>query len=178
MVITKDVTLPTIEDLEIDEVNMSTATLMSASPYIGKQCEGVNNEFILCRQEQNDPRPCLGLGKQVTACAMGVLKCIKKDCLHEFKQYSNCVDKSSGDYSFRHCRRTQKVFDKCMKDKVGVERPEFGYFCRGRVHSSPSATLPSPPCMCPKEPDATPGLPDSKARIPARFGGRLYWTIE
>ena len=179
MVITNDVNLPTFEELDTDEVNMSTSTLISASPFIGKMCEGVNNEFVLCRQEMNDPRPCRFLGKQVTACAMAVLCRIKNECLHEFKQYANCVDKSSGEYSLRHCRRTQKVFDDCMKEKACVTRPDFGYFCRGRVHSSKSPGPPDPPCPChPQVDDATPGLPDCKVRIKPRFGGRLYWTTE
>lgn len=179
MVITKDVTLPEYSQLNVDEVNMSTTTLISAAPFIGKQCEAINNEFMLCRQELNDPRPCLDLGKRVTACAMEVLTRIKKECLDEFKQYANCVDKSSGDFGYRHCRKTQEVFDYCMKDRLCVLRPEFGYFCRGRVHTSHRKPPPAPPCPChPKVPDATPSLPDCKPRPPPRFGGRLYWIFE
>ncbi|XP_049704605.1 NADH dehydrogenase [ubiquinone] 1 alpha subcomplex subunit 8 [Helicoverpa armigera] len=177
MVVTKEVEIPDFEELKTDEVKVSTAVLMSASVYIGKQCEGVNNEFMLCRQEQNDPRPCLEVGKQVTACGKEVLRRIKNDCLEEFNQYANCIDKSSGDYSLRHCRRTQAVFDYCMKERQCVLRPEFGYFTRGRVHTTEMDELPAPPCPChPKVEDATPGLPDCKPRKPPRFGGRLYWS--
>lgn len=179
MVVTEDVTLPEKDELKVKEVKVSAATLMTAGPYIGKQCEVINNEFMLCREEHGDPRPCLALGKQVTACTMEVLRRMKKHCLEEFKQYANCVDKSSGDYSFRHCRKTQAVFDFCMEDRLCVRRPEFGYFTRGRVHTSNTKPPPPPPCPChPKVEDATPSLPDCKPIKKARFGGRIYWSLE
>ncbi|XP_050551458.1 NADH dehydrogenase [ubiquinone] 1 alpha subcomplex subunit 8-like [Spodoptera frugiperda] len=177
MVVTEDVTLPDFEDLETDEVKLSTGVLLTASAFIGKQCEGVNNEFVLCRQEYNDPRACLEVGKQVTACAKEVLKRIRKECCQEFNQYANCVDKSSRNYTFRHCRRTQAVFDNCMRSRLCLLRNDFGYFCRGRIHKSTSDPPEPPPCPChPKVDDATPSLPDCKPRKPARFGGRLYWS--
>lgn len=179
MVLVKEVDLPQFTELNVPEINLSTATLMSASSYLGKQCEGINNEYMLCRQETNDPRPCLELGKKVTSCAIDVFKKIKNECLHEFNQYANCIDKSSGDFSLQYCRKTQGVFDSCMKDKFGMSRPEFGYFCRGRVHTSSRSPLPSPPCPCqPKVPDATPSLPDCKPRPEPRFGNRSYYMNE
>jgi len=35
---------------------------------------------------------------------------------------------------FVSCRKTQYPFDKCMLDKVGIERPYVGYFSKARVH--------------------------------------------
>ncbi len=34
------------------------------------------------------------------------------------------------------CRKTQEVFDKCVLDKLGQERPEVGYFTKVRVHKT------------------------------------------
>ncbi|XP_037876327.1 NADH dehydrogenase [ubiquinone] 1 alpha subcomplex subunit 8 [Bombyx mori] len=179
MVLTAEVDLPQFSTLTVPEVNLSTSTLMSAAPYLGKHCESINNEFMLCRQETNDPRSCLELGKRVTACTLQLFKNMKKACLHEFKQYANCIDKSSGDYGFRHCRKTQAVLDCCMKDKLGLERPHVGHFCRGRVHKSSCAPPRPPPCPCqPIVPDPTPSLPDSKPRYPPRLGSRFYFMTE
>lgn len=179
MVVTKEVDLPQFQALTVDEVNLSASALMTAAPYVGIQCEGVNTEFMLCRQETKDARACVDLGKKVTYCAMQVFKNIKKGCLEEFNQYLNCIDKSSGDFGYRHCRKTQKVFDNCMEDKLCVKRPDFGYFCRGRVHKTGSKPPPPPPCPCyPKVPDATPSLPDCKERPPPRFGSRFFWVLE
>lgn len=180
MVVTKDVNLPEFTALNVQEVDLSTATLMSAGPYLGKDCEGVNNEFMLCRYESRDPRACLDLGKKVTTCTMQFFKKVKSKCLHEFNQYAHCVDKSSGNYSFSSCRKTQAVFDSCMEEKLGMQRPDFGYFCRARVHESKSVP-PTPRESCPchsKFPEPTPSLPDCKPRPAARFSNRNYWMTE
>ncbi|CAB3245722.1 unnamed protein product [Arctia plantaginis] len=179
MVLTKDITLPPESDLNVEEINLSYATLMTAAPYLGKLCENVNNEFMLCRQELKDPRACVAVGKEVTSCAMDVFRKVKKECFEEFKQYANCIDKSSGDMSYRFCRRTQKIFDTCMREKLEVHRPDFGYFCRGRVHKTTRPEPPKEPCPCePVVPDPTPSLPDNAPRYPPRFGGRFYHVTE
>ncbi|XP_052744024.1 NADH dehydrogenase [ubiquinone] 1 alpha subcomplex subunit 8-like [Bicyclus anynana] len=179
MVITNGVKLPEFSELTVDECELSTATLMSAAPYVGKHCEAVNNEFMLCRYENKDPRPCVEIGKKVTACTMQLFKHIKDNCKLEFNQYANCIDKSSGNYTFHNCRKTQAVFDACMDEKLCMNRPAFGYFCRARIHHSPTSPPPPEPCPCaPKVPDPTPSLPDCKPRPPARFGNRLYWATE
>ncbi|XP_053613724.1 NADH dehydrogenase [ubiquinone] 1 alpha subcomplex subunit 8-like [Plodia interpunctella] len=177
--VSKEVNLPTYDELTVDELKLSTSTLMTAGPHLGKACESVNNEFMLCRQEFNDPRPCLELGRRVTACTWEFFKRVKANCEHEFNQFANCVDKSSGDFRYKSCRKTQTAFADCMDSKLCIKPPHFGYFTRARVHSSPSQAPEGPPCPChPVVPDATPSLPDCKPRPPARFGGRLYWVTE
>ncbi|CAH2231625.1 NADH dehydrogenase [ubiquinone] 1 alpha subcomplex subunit 8-like [Pararge aegeria] len=179
MVVTKDVKLPEFSELNVDECNISTATLMSAAPYVGKHCESVNNEFMLCRYELNDPRACIEIGKKVTACTLQLFRQIKDNCKLEFNQYANCIDKSSGNYTYNNCRKTQAVFDTCMDQKLCMQRPGFGYFCRARIHqtSRPAPTPEKCPCE-PRVPDPTPSLPDCKPRPPSRFGNRLFWTTE
>lgn len=180
MVIGKEVKLPTEEQLTTNELNVSTATLMAAAPYIGKFCEGVNSEFMLCRQENNDPRPCVDLGKFVTACTAHVFQRIKSHCLQEFQQFAACVNLSSGRYEPWHCRKTQIVLDECMTHKLCLGSPPLGYFTRGRIHDGKCSKEPSPkecPCL-PKKEDATPSLPDCKSRQPARFTSRLFWMTE
>lgn len=180
MVLTCDVFLPSIKSLSVaQEVNLSTSTLLSAGPYLGKYCEAINNEFMLCRYELDDPRACVDLGKKVTACTLEFFRKVKNNCCSEFNQYANCVDKSSGDRKLRYCRNTQAVFDTCMQEKLDMERPEFGYFCRGRVHTTSREETKDETCPCtPAVPDPTPQLPDCKSRPPARFTSRLYWMTE
>lgn len=54
-----------------------------------------------------------------------------------------------------------------------MERPEYGYFCRVKVHQT---SRPPPP---PKEkvvyPDAAPSLPEDYPKPEARFGSRFHW---
>ncbi|XP_063589238.1 NADH dehydrogenase [ubiquinone] 1 alpha subcomplex subunit 8-like [Penaeus indicus] len=170
--ITKDFTLPTEEELTVQEINISTPALRAAAFHVGKQCEKQNNEFMLCRAEEKDPRKCIAEGKAVTACSLDFFRKIKKSCLEEFTQYSNCLDKSSKDLGFRHCRNTQSIYDKCVLDNLEIERPEFGYFCRPKIVDS---ARPKPAVDAPLEfPDAPEPLPEAPAR-PSRYGTRFYW---
>jgi len=171
MVLTNDVDLPTIEELTVPEVNVSSAVLRSAAFHIGKYCENVNNEFMLCRSEYpNDPRKCIDEGKAVTACSLEFFRKLKKNCRDEFENYVECVDKSSTKFDFAPCRNTQGVYDKCMLDKLQLERPYYGYFCETRIHDS---SRPRPP---PKEvqvfPDASDTLPTDYPRLPSKYGAR------
>merc|ERR1712226_1159042 len=40
---------------------------------------------------------------------------VKATCAAEFMTYVNCMEKSSGDMQFYECRRTQGIYDKCVK---------------------------------------------------------------
>ncbi|KAJ0170287.1 hypothetical protein K1T71_014215 [Dendrolimus kikuchii] len=176
MVVTSDIYLPEESELTVPEVNLSGSTLYAGSFHLGKYCEHANNEFMLCRMEEQDPRKCINEGKAVTACTMEFFRKVKNTCLNEFNQYANCLDKSSGDYSFKFCRNTQGVYDKCMLEKMNIERPSFGYFTEVRVHDT---KRPKPPVE-PKAvyPDATPALPEDAEKKPSRFGSRFYWMTE
>ncbi|CRK90926.1 CLUMA_CG004615, isoform A [Clunio marinus] len=170
---TEDIYLPPDEELTVPEVNLSSPALRAGSFHMGKYCENQNNEFMLCRDELDDPRKCIAEGRAVTACALEFFRKVKKSCYEEFTQYTTCLDKSSGDLAFKHCRLTQGVYDKCMLDNLNLERPPYGYFCRVRVHHTdrPEPEKPGKVVYA----DATPGLPDDYPRTPAKFGARFHW---
>lgn len=140
---------------------------------MGKTCENQNNEFMLCRKEEKDPRKCLDEGKAVTACSLNFLRAIKKTCLEEFSQYANCLDKSSKKLEYRFCRNTQSIFDKCVLDNLDLERPELGYFCRPKIVDT---KRPKPEEYGPLEfPDGAQPLPEEPAHGTARYGARFHW---
>lgn len=127
---------------------------------------------MLCRDELNDPRKCLKEGKDVTNCSFEFFRLIKKTCHAEFTQYAHCLDKSSADMNYKHCRNTQNVFDKCVLDNLNIERPGYGYFCRAQIVNT---NRPKPPV--PEKPhydDVPIGLPDDAPRTPANYGGRTF----
>jgi len=56
MVLTKDDHIPTYEELKVEEVPLGSPYLKAGAFHLGKHCENTNNEYMLCRQENNDPR--------------------------------------------------------------------------------------------------------------------------
>ena len=70
------------------------------------------------------------------------------------------------------CRKTQGVYDKCIFDNLNIERPEYGYYCRAKIHDS---ARPKPEPKKPAiYPDATPYLPEDYPRPPAKYGSRFH----
>ncbi|KAG7199871.1 hypothetical protein KM043_014320 [Ampulex compressa] len=173
MVATEKTVLPEESELNVQEINVSWPVLQAASVYVGKSCEWQNNEFMLCRDEENDPRRCLNEGKNVTACALKVFQQLKKHCQEDFNRYVRCLERSSGTMEFKYCRKTQAALDDCVLNKLHIERPPFGYFCEAKVHDTSRLAPPKPDP--PFYPDATPGLPEDAPLPRARFGSRFLW---
>lgn len=133
-------------------------------------------EFMLCRDELQDPRQCLKEGREVTNCSFEFFRLMKKTCKAEFTQYANCLDKSSSDMGYKHCRNTQNVFDKCVLDNFNIERPGYGYFCRAQIVDTKRPKPPSPPK--PHYEGVPNELPDDAPKPPARYGGRMFlWSV-
>jgi len=136
MTINPDVYLPEESELTVTEVPLGTPYLKAGSMHLGKVCEAVNNEFMLCRTEHNDPRKCLSEGKAVTSCSLQFFKQIKEFCAPEFNSYAMCLERSSSDFLFSPCRKTQAAFDSCMMDNLNIERPHYGYHCLPKIHET------------------------------------------
>ncbi|XP_063559621.1 NADH dehydrogenase [ubiquinone] 1 alpha subcomplex subunit 8-like isoform X6 [Gorilla gorilla gorilla] len=119
------VELPTLEELKVDEVKISSAVLKAAAHHYGAQCDKPNKEFMLCRWEEKDPRRCLEEGKLVNKCALDFFRQIKRHCAEPFTEYWTCID-YTGQQLFRHCRKQQAKFDECVLDKLGWVRPDLG----------------------------------------------------
>jgi NADH dehydrogenase (ubiquinone) 1 alpha subcomplex subunit 8 len=51
------------------EVGATSAALESAAFYIGAFCKDYNDDFMLCKKDNPDPRACLKEGRRVTRCA-------------------------------------------------------------------------------------------------------------
>ncbi|VUZ51364.1 unnamed protein product [Hymenolepis diminuta] len=109
---------------------------------------------MLCHQEHHDPRKCVEEGKDVTECGLKFLKLLKKNCADVFTDYYNCIWKHGGPYfQIQNCRKLQYPLDNCIKEKIGLERPELGYFNRVRLVDT-------------KRPKPIPGKAPMPERIP------------
>ncbi|XP_016413036.1 uncharacterized protein LOC107744076 [Sinocyclocheilus rhinocerous] len=68
------VEVPTLQELNVEEVNVSSAVLKAAAHHYGSQCDKANKEFMLCRWEEKDPRKCLKEGRKVNECAFNFFR--------------------------------------------------------------------------------------------------------
>uniref|UniRef100_A0A8D2DLL4 NADH dehydrogenase [ubiquinone] 1 alpha subcomplex subunit 8 n=1 Tax=Sciurus vulgaris TaxID=55149 RepID=A0A8D2DLL4_SCIVU len=118
------VELPTLEQLKVEEVKVSSTVLKAAAPHYGAQCDKPNKEFMLCRWEEKDPRRCLEEVKMVNKCALQFFRQIKCHCAEPFTAYWTCID-HSGLQLFRYCRKQQAKFEDCVLDKLGWVQPDL-----------------------------------------------------
>ena len=47
-----------------------------------------------------------------------------------------CLEKSDYKLRFAECRQTGAEYNACMKEKMGMETPHFGYHALVKVHQS------------------------------------------
>jgi NADH dehydrogenase (ubiquinone) 1 alpha subcomplex subunit 8 len=167
MACTNDTYLPTYDELYVPPLNLTSPILRAGAIHFGVYCEkpsNVNNtflleitktqtklmcfknklnfnfklkEFMLCRNEERDPRKCLEYNKDVSKCALEFFNKVKVNCAETFTDYWHCLDSAPGGrMSYKNCVATQKLFDQCMAEKVGIERPPLGDMARLRLFSS------------------------------------------
>lgn len=165
------VEFPPLEELEVQQVNVSSAVLKAAAHHYGSQCDKPNKEFMLCRWEEKDPRKCLQEGKEVNKCALEFFRQIKLHCADPFTQYWTCVDYSNL-LELRHCRKQQAAFDECMLEKLGWARPDLGQLSKvTKVQTS----RPVPENPYHSRPRPEPNKPVEGELKPALYGSRLYF---
>ena len=61
---------------------------------------------------------------------------VKKACPAELTRYAMCLEKSDYMLKYSYCRETGEAYNACMKEKLGMETPHFGYHALVKVHQS------------------------------------------
>ncbi|XP_020823243.1 NADH dehydrogenase [ubiquinone] 1 alpha subcomplex subunit 8 [Phascolarctos cinereus] len=165
------VELPTLDELKVQEVNVSSSVLKAAAHHYGTQCDKVNKEFMLCRWEEKDPRRCLSEGKLVNHCAIDFFRSIKTHCAEPFTEYWTCLDYSELQ-EFRQCRKEQAKFDNCVLDKLGWVRPDLGELSK-ITKVSTARSLPENPYHSRPKPEPNPAYEGNLK--PTKHGSRFYF---
>lgn len=123
---------------------------------------------MLCKKEEKDPRKCLKEGLELTKCGLEFYSKLKRTCRPEIEAYALCIDKNDGRFPLNICKENRGYFDDCMKNKFGLERPEFGHFAQLRVHESKRPK----PVRVLRRPEPAPRLPEDYAetivKVPAQ----------
>ncbi|KAL9539604.1 hypothetical protein MBANPS3_010172 [Mucor bainieri] len=105
---------------KVDEIGATSAPLKSASFFIGQYCKEYNDDFMLCKNENNDPKHCLSEGRKVTRCAINLITKLRENCGKEFEAHWQCLEKNNQE--FYACRTPERTFNTCVFEKLGLEK--------------------------------------------------------
>ncbi|XP_072840612.2 NADH dehydrogenase [ubiquinone] 1 alpha subcomplex subunit 8 [Pogona vitticeps] len=163
--------IPSLDELQAPELNVSSAVLKAAAHHYGSQCDKANKEFMLCRWEEKDPRKCLNEGREVNKCALDFFRQIKLHCAEPFTSYWTCLDHTGGQ-EFRFCRSQQHLFDECVLEKLGWVRPDLGHLSKVTKVQTDRPIPENPYHSKPRPPPNPPAEGELK---PSRYGSRVYF---
>ncbi|XP_019431475.1 PREDICTED: NADH dehydrogenase [ubiquinone] 1 alpha subcomplex subunit 8-B-like [Lupinus angustifolius] len=88
----------------------TSSVLMAASKHIGIRCHSENLEFLKCKKKDQNPEKCLEQGRQVTRCALGLLRDLHQRCTKEMDDYVGCLYYHTNEFDL--CRKEQQEFEK------------------------------------------------------------------
>ncbi|UYV75319.1 NDUFA8 [Cordylochernes scorpioides] len=167
MPLTEHHVMPSEEELTVQEINVSGPMLVAASLHMGKYCDEYSKEFMLCRNENNDPRKCLKEGRDVTKCGIEFFQMVKESCAESMENFARCVGKSYRKPRIFKCHEAQEAFSQCMLEKLNIEKPGIGYFSLPRKHHT-ERPKPAPPILKRYPENPIPDLPEDfpKAELP------------
>ncbi|KAL0085249.1 NDUFA8, NADH-ubiquinone oxidoreductase complex I 19kd subunit [Phycomyces blakesleeanus] len=105
---------------KVEEVGATSAPLKSASFFIGQYCREYNDDFMLCKNENNDPAHCLKEGRKVTRCAIDLITKLRENCGKEFDAHWQCLENHNQELF--NCRKPERTFNTCVFEKLGLEK--------------------------------------------------------
>ena len=118
MPVTEDIQLPSYDELDVQDVNISQPVLVASGTYFGKYCDEqskvnflvdviyhlvtlfVSQEYMLCKLEEKDPRKCLNEGKAVTMCGHEFFRKVGQTCKEEVERMAKCMEWSDKELKF------------------------------------------------------------------------------
>merc|ERR1711939_837081 len=104
----------------VDELGVSSAPPKSAAFFLGAHCKDYNEDFMLCKQENRDPKHCLKEGRRVTRCAQDLIAKLRENCGTEFTKHWECLEMHNQQYE--RCRSVETPLNTCVFDKLGLRK--------------------------------------------------------
>ncbi|OMH83753.1 NADH-ubiquinone oxidoreductase [Zancudomyces culisetae] len=107
-------------DPNTPELGLTSAPLKSVAFFLGAVCKDKTDDFMLCKQDNNDPKACLSQGKQVTDCGIEVVNKVKQHCADSFANHWKCLDLNNQEY--KSCRPQERTFNECIFTSLGWQK--------------------------------------------------------
>merc|ERR1712080_188380 len=115
--------------------------LRAGATQYSNMCNGVNNKFMLCKQENHgDPRPCLKMGSAVSDCAAEFFEAAITHCRDALFTYSSCLDRDVHRFP-GYCRGAQQIWDHCAYNKLNLDKDYWAMRPAPVVHGAPEKPL-------------------------------------
>jgi NADH dehydrogenase (ubiquinone) 1 alpha subcomplex subunit 8 len=100
----------------VDEVGVTSAPMFSMSFAFGSACKTYTEDFMLCKNNSQDPKKCLKEGRKVTRCAINLIEKLKENCNQVWENHYKCLDMKN--QMFEKCRTQEKAFNDCLFTKM------------------------------------------------------------
>ncbi|KAJ3417211.1 hypothetical protein HDV05_006417 [Chytridiales sp. JEL 0842] len=105
---------------DVPEVGLTSAPLESMAFHFAQYCKPYSEDFMLCKNENNDPKACLKEGRRVTRCAIDLINKLKANCDAQWTQHWQCLDKNN--HILWKCRPQESEFNDCVFKKLGLTK--------------------------------------------------------
>uniref|UniRef100_F6XYG2 NADH dehydrogenase [ubiquinone] 1 alpha subcomplex subunit 8 n=1 Tax=Ciona intestinalis TaxID=7719 RepID=F6XYG2_CIOIN len=110
-----------LKDIKRGDLGVPSHVLKASAFQYANECNEVNKEFMLCREEEMDPRKCLKYNIKVSDCAENFFRKMTTACADEIVAFGKCLERDHK-RSFVYCRDEQVKFDRCMFEKLGIDK--------------------------------------------------------
>ncbi|KAF7332580.1 NADH-ubiquinone oxidoreductase [Mycena kentingensis (nom. inval.)] len=111
---------PAAAQPKVAEIGTTSGPLKSAAFFIGAHCKEVNEDFMLCKNENRDPAHCLKEGRRVTRCATDVINKLREHCFQQYEKHWQCLEWENHEYY--RCRKHEKPLNACVFEKLGLAK--------------------------------------------------------
>ena len=103
---------------EQQEVGSTSAPLASLAFAIGQHCQEYNEDFMLCKNGNQDPAACLLEGRRVTRCALDLIAKVQSACNPVYVAHHTCLD--GNNQLYQKCRSQEQILNACLFAKLGL----------------------------------------------------------
>ncbi|KAJ1978165.1 ndufa8, NADH-ubiquinone oxidoreductase complex I 19kd subunit [Dimargaris xerosporica] len=115
-----DPTPPPENIKDVPNVGATSAVLTSAAYAIGAHCKEYNEDFMLCKNENNDPAHCLKEGAKVTRCSIDLLTKLRANCREQLTKHWKCLELNN--HRLFYCREEEEPLRACIFEKLGYKK--------------------------------------------------------
>ncbi|KAJ1922598.1 ndufa8, NADH-ubiquinone oxidoreductase complex I 19kd subunit [Tieghemiomyces parasiticus] len=115
-----DPTPPPAKVADVPNVGATSAILASTAFALGAHCKEYNEDFMLCKAEDENPAHCLKEGARVTRCSIDLLTKLRERCHKQLTAHWNCLELNN--HELYSCRPEEQPLNECIFKNFGYKK--------------------------------------------------------